>query len=107
MVERRPSAPISAAPSMVAAVPGVQPDAVALILEGFRAGVGEHLDVRLGLAGIEQDAVQIDTMDHDVGPLEALHERSAGRNAHDHAAVDGSTISTASGRNRLPPAPLR
>jgi hypothetical protein len=64
-------------------------NSVAQVLERGNPGERHQLDVAELLACVEQNAMEVDPVDHDVGALEALSERGAGRNAHDDAGIDG------------------
>src|SRR5262249_1386488 len=64
---------------------GVQPDAVAEILIAGGAGERHQFDIRLLLARIEQNAMQIDPMNDDVRTLEPRVERCADRDARNDA----------------------
>src|SRR5258708_2317289 len=55
-------------------VPGLSTHAVIRIFVVDHAGARNHLDVWQRCAGVEQGAVQVNTMDHDVGPPETFHE---------------------------------
>ena len=67
---------------------GVKPDTVAEILIAGSAGERHQFDIRLRLARIEQDAMQVDPMDDDVGTLEPCVERCTVRDARNDARID-------------------
>jgi len=69
-------------------VDSVQPHTITEVFVGNDLGQRHQFDVIAGATGIEQRCVQIDTVDDDVGSLEAPLERGPGRDAGDHAAVD-------------------
>ena len=76
---------------------GAKPHAVAEIFVAGGAGQRHQFDIVLRLAGIEQDAMQIDPMDDDVGTLEPrVNDAPVGMRAMTPASTE-SSISTAFG----------